>query len=545
MGRQQEVVETRQARDQNNASYFPNASTQFSDSTTGESESKSTSPNTQGNESANTRELSFNLLQPTDEVSELADAVSTSFSEGYQLPGDQTHSIPKAEQVTDAFGNILSNIATLETGDMSAEIEQYDRRNQGRASELEDVWSNTPIARLETEGLPLPKPRIRYPPSAAVPTLSTGDEEGSDGDSVSSSYRPASVFSVKSLTSSLSSVSSNKELSTATEQLVEMLVQDEKLQLQSLCVQAMDNPHIGPGRLTENLRRMLKTLGTDLLHEVNQDVEVSAERSTAAFIARSSKTVASRIQKRFAPTVVGNTFVPPTGMLADEDQRRLVNRLLQARDTQGITMNVFGHQSDDEDGSNRDQQLKHLRAVRAFVLESASFEKFRDSLCTFVLPKFSGPTDSVEATGGDASKHLEIIQHCLDEGSDHGAGRKPESHSEELANEHVVRRPTRLIIHDPPTELEERQDLELEPPNMSRSETATNRVMDQSTSYVISNLALRIASDLWGHVLSTSVESLSSNLESLLEASVLMLGHQATVTKETQRVLVIVFHHRR
>lgn len=215
------------------------------------------------------------------------------------------------------------------------------------------------------------------------------NEDDWDTKSVST-LGPESVFSVTSVTSSASTAQTLVQSMSTSEELAEMLLQDDAIQV--LCKQAVKNTGIGPERFANNFRRLLVIFGDDLLREVHTPLE----RLTAKFMKSESRHMASIIRRRFDPEYAEMmsrlSDVMVSTQMSAEERRRQVEELLQKQEFQGTTSAVPDDESADEDDPvepEQQEELPSFHAIQMFVRDSAAFVKFKSDLHTFVLPKTS------------------------------------------------------------------------------------------------------------------------------------------------------------
>lgn len=210
-------------------------------------------------------------------------------------------------------------------------------------------------------------------------------EDNATWDNVSRFSSPTpSIFSEMSDASS-SSVYSAAEMITVTEQFANMLVHDSTLK--PLYERGMDDPAIGPERLTNNLRRLLKKFGKDLIQEERTPLDHLA----AQFVLTKSRHVASLVRKHYDPVYAASMrdflMSKETDILSDEGRRRRIEEILRKHDYQPETAIDSASESDDnEDDYTKAQesQLGSLEAVEAFIRESNAYERFKVQLQGFV-----------------------------------------------------------------------------------------------------------------------------------------------------------------
>jgi hypothetical protein len=275
------------------------------------------------------------------------------------------------------------------------------QRNASTMNEIKDTSGSRPVMTensLIDERMILDTPRVEHGSVSAERTsidrtVTTSRSVGWDENSESSS-RPASVFSELSATSTAASNNNRQEFLTITQQFVELLVRDKGLQLQNLYTLAMRDSRIGSERFTNNLRRLLKTLGADLARESSARLE----SLTSKFVSSRSRPVASLIRHQFDPMYEGMPFSRFDNTVSNSDREGITEALLQRHtlldpaDTEGES----DVEDENLDGSSvtflEEQHLKNLDTVQAFVLNSKAYKNFCHKLHALVRPVGNGKT---------------------------------------------------------------------------------------------------------------------------------------------------------
>lgn len=105
----------------------------------------------------------------------------------------------------------------------------------------------------------------------------------------------SSLFSVhQSSATSQTSITSDSISNTALEQLVSLLLGQERLR--SLCVLAVEDSGVGPDRFERNFRRLLKGYATDLKNNVGSG-EHQQQNAAVNFITYRGRIAATRVRR--------------------------------------------------------------------------------------------------------------------------------------------------------------------------------------------------------------------------------------------------------
>jgi hypothetical protein len=224
-------------------------------------------------------------------------------------------------------------------------------------------------------------------------------EDTSEPDNSSqtgSSYAP-SVFSIDSVGSSWSELSTEEFISAATE-LVLLFLNDEFLK--PLYPVAVQSPKIGAERFENNFRRLLKLFSAGLTKEAKTPLHVKA----AKLIGARAPFVASNIRLRF--NAQENEVEEVNEQIGRTGEEKKGNRKLilePDRDTQSkLEHHIRTWINDTEDYSDPDD-LSSLTEVKDFIVSSHAFKVLRQSLSDFVFPP-------PEASGSNTNERVTIEQ---------------------------------------------------------------------------------------------------------------------------------------
>ncbi|KIX01182.1 uncharacterized protein Z518_08907 [Rhinocladiella mackenziei CBS 650.93] len=203
----------------------------------------------------------------------------------------------------------------------------------------------------------------------------------------------ASVHSVDSpgTTATGSSTTLVGEVLAAANEFVSLLLEDQTLT--PLFSTAFDR--IKADKLERNIKRLLKKYAIDLRQEAKGDVEKKAVQ----LIQKRARYIAYRVRLHYDKSTVDKAvwFEQLTKM--SSDKRALMEDYLRGRtDKSTESLQRKPHGDDDNDGDASDSsisteaeadqpELNDLDRVKLFMFESAAYQRFRQNLKDFVLPR--------------------------------------------------------------------------------------------------------------------------------------------------------------
>ena len=216
-----------------------------------------------------------------------------------------------------------------------------------------------------------------------------------DGDSsVDGSDVAESIFSRESADSGHYSNLSQDDLDIAISEFADLISTDT--QLTGLLREGTEKAGIGPARLTDNLRRLIKILGDDLKKESSNDDQLIA----AMFIRSSARPIAQFARRDFDPDNNDGLTLHQWKDLTEPMREDRINRLLGARrhieeahDSDSSDEEIQGH--DPMNNGKRDQ-VPVIYALREFILSSAAWISFVKGLRRFVeTPRITSTSQTV------------------------------------------------------------------------------------------------------------------------------------------------------
>lgn len=209
----------------------------------------------------------------------------------------------------------------------------------------------------------------------------------------------ASLFSFgQSSVTSQTSIMSDSIASTALEQLVSLLLEQESLRL--LCVQAVEHASIGPARFERNFQRLLKEYAR-ALEESLSDGSHKRKVEAVRFVHDRARITAGRVRRACDKSNGDRTLNLP---LTEDDKRRKVEEYLDrlhgdesehelAREAQDSSEDS----NDDSDGEER-TTTAHLNAVRDFLVNGPPFQRLCQNLASFILPSWEKRLSNLSAS---------------------------------------------------------------------------------------------------------------------------------------------------
>ena len=212
-------------------------------------------------------------------------------------------------------------------------------------------------------------------------------EAGEDDDEV------ASVRSVDSLgsTATGSSATLVGEVLAAANEFISLLLEDQTLT--PLLSTAFDR--IKADRLERNIKRLLKVYAIDLRQEASGDIEKEAVQ----LILMRARYIAYRVRQCYDKSAPDETGRFERLIDQSPEKRALLADYLRGKTRQGIQTSLSEPDvDDDDDGDASDSspsseaeadqpELNDLDRVKVFMVESAAYQRFRQNLRDFVLPR--------------------------------------------------------------------------------------------------------------------------------------------------------------
>jgi nucleoside phosphorylase len=212
-------------------------------------------------------------------------------------------------------------------------------------------------------------------------------EAGEDDDEV------ASVRSMNSpgSTATGSSATLVGEVLAAANEFVSLLLEDQTLT--PLLSTAFDR--IKADRLERNIKRLLKVYAIDLRQEASGDIEKEAVQ----LILIRARYIAYRVRQCYDKSAPDETGRFERLIDQSPEKRALLEDYLRGRTRQGIETSLPEPDVDgDDDGGASDSnpsseaeadqpELNDLDRVKVFMVESAAYQRFRQNLRNFVLPR--------------------------------------------------------------------------------------------------------------------------------------------------------------
>lgn len=217
-----------------------------------------------------------------------------------------------------------------------------------------------------------PRESLRAPESLGdvVPykTMNADDEDLSDLDSVFS-FDAASASSKSSIEPGPASFAG-----VAISQVVQLFMQHQALR--TLCEEAIISDLVGADRFQRNFRRLLKYYGKALAEDCA--TKTSSRYAAATFVMRSARLIAARVRQ----ACIGRVGRGHPPQITSKERLLLDNRLHRFQESE----------SSDTGGSEEDvgvEELKSLKSVEKYMLQSPAFKELYDRLCRLVHPSWS------------------------------------------------------------------------------------------------------------------------------------------------------------